>query len=203
MWNGPDCMRQLTIQGVFWCWRHGHPVATLAANDGGSPLSISLATDDAQALSPLYRGHSAGRSRTYDLLEGVVAVLGGRLIGVLLGAAPGGSPEAALSLEGPFGIHTVPAHVVDAVVIAWRHDLPLHVDDRTLRHLRHDAHADATADAMDMAMDMDSDTDADITTELERQDTGRTAAGEPFADAPLPEAMRTFINSLDLGGLGG
>ena len=55
-------MRQLTIQGVFWCWRHDHPVVTLAADDGGSPLS----------------------------------------------------------LEGPFGIPTVPAHVVDAVVIAWR-----------------------------------------------------------------------------------
>ena len=204
-------MRQLTIQGVFWCWRHGHPVAMLAANDGGTPLSISLATDDAQTLSALNRGHGASRSRTDDLLEGVVAVLGGRLIGVLLGVTPSGSPQAALSLEGPFGIHTVPAHVVDAVVIAWRHDLPLHVDDRTLWQLRHDRLAEAamhdgdTDVGLDMDMDVETDmnTDTDRMTGWERPGTGRTIVTASFAEASLPEVMRRFINSLDLDGLGG
>lgn len=185
-------MQQLTIQAVSWCWRHGHPVATLVANDGGMPLTISLATDDAQALSPLYRGHGVGRSRTYDLLEGSIAALGGRLIGVLLGAAVDGTPEAALSLESPFGVHTVPAHVADALVMAWRHTLPLLADPRTLRDLRA---------VMDLAGDA-------VGTHVTSTSTGAStdsamSAGTGACDAPLPEAMRAFIDSLDLSGLGG
>ena len=33
--------------------------------------------------------------------------------------------------------------------------------------------------------------------------TGSGMRTKSFADAPLSEVMRTFINSLDLGGLGG
>lgn len=152
------------------------------------PLTISLATDDAQALSPLYRGHGVGRSRTYDLLEGSIAALGGRLIGVLLGADVDGTPEAALSLESPFGVHTVPAYVVDALVLAWRHTLPLLADPRTLHALR--AVADPTADA-ERARETATGTNV------------ATSAGTGACDAALPETMRIFIDSLDLSGLGG
>lgn len=185
--NGPGNVQQLTIQAVSWCWRHGHPVATLVANDGGMPLTISLATDDAQALSPLYRGHGVGRSRTYDLLEGSIAALGGRLIGVLLGAAVDGTPEAALSLESPFGVHTVPAHVADALVMAWRHTLPL----RDLRAV------------MDLAGDAVGTHVTSTSTSTGTSTDSAMSAGTGACDAPLPEAMRAFIDSLDLSGLGG
>lgn len=43
---------ELEIQGLTWCWRHGHPIVGLWAGQEET-FWVTLSPDDARALSPL------------------------------------------------------------------------------------------------------------------------------------------------------
>jgi bifunctional DNase/RNase len=165
----------LTIQGLTWCWRHGHPIIGLRAVDGEELFWITLSPEDAQALSPLYQGQASGRARIYALLETLVERLNGQITAVRLEYGAWNNLEATLEVEGPSGKQTIPVHVIDAVILASRPGVPFQISELDLTRIREER---PTA-----ARDRPSDTPVAQAIEVTL---------EPF---------RRFIESLDLGQL--
>lgn len=162
----------LTLQGLTWCWRHGHPIVGLSARPE-EVFWVTLSIDDAQALSPMYQGHNTGRSRLYDLLESTIESLGAHISGIALGLSGTGVLQASLVIEGMFGRLSRPVHTVDAIVLAHRGQMTIEIDERDL---------------------------ARICPHGER-DQRRPPAGSMTGDDEPPASFRAFIESLDLGQL--
>lgn len=168
-------MIDLTIQGLAWCWRHGHPVVGLESVDAEGVFWITLSPEDAQALSPLYQGHASGRARIYELVETVVEHLDGQIVRVRLGFGAWGALEATIEIDRPTGVQTIPTHVIDAIVLASRRGLPIHIAEQDLHRIHQ------SSEPSGMAGDAPA-----------RMSNSHDATPEPF---------RHFIESLDFGQL--
>lgn len=162
----------LTLHGLTWCWRHGHPIVGLCARPD-EVFWVTLSTDDAQALSPMYQGHNTGRARLYELLESTIESLGARISGITLGLSHAGGLHASLTIEGVFGRLARPVNTVDAIVLAHRGQVTIEIDEQDLLRICPDDHHDT-------------------------QQPGAQSVAE--ADE-TPASFRAFIESLDLGQL--
>jgi bifunctional DNase/RNase len=165
----------LTIHGLAWCWRHGHPTVGLRAADD-EVYWLTLSAEDAQALSPLYQSSETGRARLYGLIEVLVASLEGRVTRVSLRLGAWNTLTATLEVDGPPGRQGVPAHPVDAIILAWRLNLPITMED---------------ADYQQLGRLRDA-----------QQGLAELAAAERAAADVPPEPFRQLIESLDLGQFG-
>lgn len=163
----------LTLQGITWCWRHGHPIVGLQAHPE-QVFWVTLSTDDAEALSPMYQGHNTGRSRVYELLESTLESLGARIAAISIGLSSSGVLQGAMTIEGIFGRQTRPVHTVDAIVLAQRGQLAIDIDEQDLERICPIGEVDLI------------------------QPTG---AGTTETFVETPESFRVFIESLDLGQL--
>lgn len=168
-------MIDLTVQGLTWCWRHGHPIIGLVPCGSQDVFWITLSPEDAQALSPLYQGHASGRARIYALLETLVERLDGQIVAVRLGFGRWDALTASMEINGPACGQTIPVHVVDAIVLAARRQLPIQISEQDFRCIQQSR---PTSDR-----------------------AGGAGAEVSSIDDATPESFRHFIESLDLGQL--
>jgi bifunctional DNase/RNase len=171
----------LSVQCLSWCRQHGTPVLGLrvdAAEDDAIATSadeliwLTLSPDDARAMSALQSGEQAARARLYDLLDALLEWLDSDVRDVELSLDTCGTLRATLRVLGYEGAVAIPAHSVDAVIIAWRRQIPLRMPESDLRRIRA-LRDSATGHA------------------------GQSARIAADGQAP-PEAFRRFIESLEL-----
>jgi bifunctional DNase/RNase len=162
----------LTIHELSWCWRHGNPIVGLRHVDSDAIFWVTLSPEDAQALSPLYNFHRAGRARHYDLLDQTIESLGGQISAISLSLGARSALHGSIRLQGPRGSDTLRVNTVDAIVLAWRRGVAISMDESDLKRV----------------MALKATLHETPLPQGERDETGTIS--EPF---------RQFIESLDLG----
>lgn len=160
------------IQEMGWCWRHGNPLVGLCHTDSNATFWVTLSPEDAQALSPLYSFHRAGRVRLYDLLDQTIESLGGEISAISLSLGPASALQATVRLHGLRGDDTLRVNTVDAIVLAWRRGVAISMDEADLKRV--------------MALKA-------------TPQEAPLAQGERGETAAISEPFRQFIQSLDLG----
>lgn len=163
----------LTIHELSWCWRHGNPIVGLRHADSDASFWVTLAPEDAQALSPLYTFHRTGRARLYDLLDQTIESLGGQISAVSLSLNGAAALQATVRLCGSRGGDTLRVNTVDAITLAWRRGLAIHMEEDDLRQV--------------MALKAST---RELPPHKDQPVETMSAMSEPF---------RRFIESLDLG----
>jgi bifunctional DNase/RNase len=131
-------MHHLMIHGISWCAHHGCPVVSLGPRDQNWRFWITFSTQDAEAMAAAPLHGSQGASLAYQLLDTVTEWLEAEVGGVLIERASNGALVALVSFDQPLlGRLDVPVSATEGIILAWRRQCPLRVDDDTLGFIRH------------------------------------------------------------------
>jgi hypothetical protein len=126
-------MSYLTVQQITWCMHHARPIVALRSLGGETCFWITLSPEDANALSKQPWPHPPGNVRVFQLLEELMHWAGVDLSEVRLRLS-----DDVMSLEGEArfcqGSRTLrlPLPLNDAIILAWRAERPLSIDERSL-----------------------------------------------------------------------
>lgn len=168
-------LENLTVQGLSWCQYHGHPILRLQDQTSEKAFWITLTVEDAQVMSPAQQQVQTGRVRLFQLVEQLLEVTGARLTSVRIGLERDSSLGASLQIVGSHGGFAQAVHIVDAVILSWRHQLPLRIETHDLERI------------------------CDLTQELPHSAETETERAKPSEREPDP--IRQFIDTLDFGAL--
>lgn len=132
--KGGSLMAELSFHDVVWCPWHGHPVLVLAIDDSDRYIALTLTETDARALSPVPSVSGSSRPRLHGVLPSLLAGLDARLREVQLVVGGDGLLRSSLTVEGPRGLLTLPAHTSDGVLLARQMGVPLRMAAEDLAH---------------------------------------------------------------------
>lgn len=152
----------------------GTSVVILAESGSvGRALPILIGTVEAQAIAIAVAGIEVPRPGTHDLLLAVVDELDARLEEVAVTELVEGTFYAELFIESPTGLRGVSARPSDALALAVRTGVPIHVHSAVLDDAAVDVRRDDDAPLSDAQIDA-------VVEEFQR--LLRTVTPEDFAD---------------------
>jgi bifunctional DNase/RNase len=130
-------MHHLVLNGISWCSQHGCPVVSLRPEGANWQFWITFSAQDAEAMAAAPLQTRQGASLAYQLLETVTDWLEAEVGDVRIHLDAAGALGATVRFDQPLlGSLDVPVSVTEGIILAWRRQCPLRVDDATLAFIK-------------------------------------------------------------------